>query len=109
MLSDRERRVLDELERSYDLDPARPPARRFRSRSWRSPVTVCTLTWAVPPCLFLLLSGAAAGALALAAAAALGWSLWRFWAELDSGFSAATSSVSEKDETAGDSPHEPNF
>ena len=101
MLSDREQRVLDELERSYDLDVPGPSARQFRRRSWRHPVTVGTVAWAVPLCLFLLLSGAATGALALAAAAALGWSLWRFWAELGSGFATVTSSATESDETTG--------
>ena len=99
MLSDRERQVLDELERSYDLDRPRSPARR----SWRSPVTAGTVAWAAPLCLFLLLSGAATGALALAAAVALGWSLWRFWVELGRGFSVAAASATEDGETTGGS------
>jgi hypothetical protein len=108
VLSDREQRVLDELERSYDLDAPGSSARFSRPRSGRSPVTVVVLASAVPPCLFLLLTGAASGALALATAAALGWALWRFWPELGSGFSATTSSAPEKDETTGGFPRGPH-
>jgi Protein of unknown function (DUF3040) len=87
VLSDREQRVLDELERCYLAGPAaaRPsaaPSRPRRRRSGRQPLTLVVIASSGPLCLFLLLSGAAVGAAAIAAATALGWLLWRYWPEL---------------------------
>jgi hypothetical protein len=81
VLSDREQRLLDELERCYLAGPA-PRSRPRRSRSGRQPLTLVVIACSGPLCLFLLLSGAAVGAAAIAAATALGWLLWRYWPEL---------------------------
>jgi hypothetical protein len=94
VLSDREQRVLDELERCYLAGRAveGPPTARSRprrSRSGRQPLTVGAIASAGPLCLFLLVSGAAVAAAAIAVAAALGWLLWRYWPQLDENCSAA--------------------
>ncbi|SDY20070.1 hypothetical protein SAMN05661080_02655 [Modestobacter sp. DSM 44400] len=86
MLSDHERRVLDEFERQFAAQaqesggpgPVSRPPRRWNSHqpAGRAVVMVGCLA------AILLITGAANAALALIAAAALGWSLWRFWPQL---------------------------
>jgi Protein of unknown function (DUF3040) len=86
VLSDHERRVLDELERSLAGDVAAPedpggPGTAHRSpRRWsgRSPADRALEAVGCSAGL-LLVAGAAVAALAIAAAGALSWSLWRYW------------------------------
>ncbi|HEX2075110.1 MAG TPA: DUF3040 domain-containing protein [Geodermatophilus sp.] len=87
MLSDHERRVLDELERSYAADSHEPPewrgahgprSRRDRSRSVVRAAAVVLGSGSA----LLLVAGAASAALALATATGLGWLLWHSWPHL---------------------------
>lgn len=87
MLSDHERRVLDEIERQLaveDHESGRPgPALRQRpGRDGHQPVARAVLIIVGWLAVFLLIAGAAVAALALAVATALGWLLWRYWPEL---------------------------
>jgi len=86
MLSDRERRVLDELERNYEVEAAGPPSRPApRAPSGDRLRTVVALAVAGWISLLLLVVGAVTAALALAVATALGWGLWRYWKALGTG------------------------
>ncbi len=83
MLSDHERRVLEELERGLETGPrgtgaSRVEARRSPGRTVRPPGTwpVVLLGCVSVTLLFL---GVAAAALALATATAIGWLYWRLW------------------------------
>ena len=86
MLSDRERRVLDELELNYDTeaaDPTRPPGRPPHGHgSLRTIVALAVAGWIS---LLLLVVGAVAGALALAVATGLCWCLGHYWTALQTG------------------------
>ncbi len=81
MLSDHERRAWDAIEHELaDQDlPAGPPSRR---RDGRHPVVRAVLVALGSVALLLLATGAVSGALALAAATALGWLSWRWWPQL---------------------------
>ena len=83
MLSDREQRILDDIERSYaDAgEPPRgnrPPAPR---RLWLGdrPWVLLAGGFIAVASAFLIIAGAGSGGLALAVAGALGWSLRHFW------------------------------
>lgn len=83
MLSDRERRILDELEHSYAdtvaaaRDP-RPPAPR---RLWLGdrPWVLLAVGVVAVASAFLIIAGAGSGGLALGAAGGLGWVLRHYW------------------------------
>jgi hypothetical protein len=83
MLSDREQRILDEIERSYaDVGAAprgkRPPAPR---RLWlgERPWVWLAVGFVAVAGAFLIIAGAGSGGLALAVAGALGWLLRHYW------------------------------
>jgi hypothetical protein len=83
VLSDREQRALEELERCYATEAREPvrsgsPSRRSTGRPNRPPGfrVVLVLT---SVSVALLLTGVPAAALALALATAIGWSFWRLW------------------------------
>jgi hypothetical protein len=86
MLSDRERRVLDELERNYEIDaagpPSRPGPRSLRGDRLRTVVALAVAGWIS---LLLLVVGAVTAALALAVATALWWGLWHYGTALRTG------------------------
>ena len=90
MLSDRERRVLDELERNYDAEAAgpspRPGPRPRNGEQLRTAVALAVAGWIS---LLLLVVGALTGALAIAVAAGLGWCLWQYWTALKTGSGVA--------------------
>ena len=86
MLSDRERRVLEELERNYEVEAAGPPPRPGpRSPSGGRLRTVVALAVAGWTSLLLLVVGAVTAALALAVATALWWGLWHYWTAIKTG------------------------
>jgi hypothetical protein len=76
VLSEYERRALEELERSYRT-PAREPVGCSSPPGRRPGIRVV----AVLACLSvgLLVTGAASAALAIAVATGIGWSFWRLW------------------------------
>jgi len=86
MLSDREQRILQELEASLagggeGRRAIRRPAQR---RGWLGnglgvPAMLIVVGSASS---FLMIAGAASGGLALALAGGLGWLLWRYWPQL---------------------------
>jgi len=83
VLSDHERRALEELERSFgpesrETAAARPPGH---------PPGLRALVVLGCPAVVLLLLGAIVAALALASAAGIGWLSWRLWAH--GGFAGA--------------------
>lgn len=83
MLSERERRALEDLERSLADGAECPPARsspRWRVSLLNRPWPAAVVIGAV--CAFLMMEGAGTGGLALAVAAALGWLLARYWRQL---------------------------
>lgn len=85
MLSDHEQRVLDELERQVAAEahgpgPSGPPSRRTPHGPRSTPRSFVVVAGGI--CALLVIVGVATAALALAAATALGWSLWRYWPEL---------------------------
>jgi hypothetical protein len=83
VLSDRERRLLDELERGLALDapePARSHVAGRRRRPWaRTTSVLVALAVTVTICAVLLITGAGAAVLPLAGAAALVGLLWYGW------------------------------
>jgi hypothetical protein len=90
VLSDRERRVLDDLERNYDAEAAGPPPRPGpRPRNGEQLRTVVALAVAGWISLLLLVVGAVTGALAIAVATGLGWCLWHYWTALKRGSGVA--------------------
>ncbi len=109
MLNDREQRVLDQMERSYGVDAAEPvrsgaTSRRPRPRAGRRPLPVAVAACAGPICALLLAAGAVDAALALAAAVALGWLLWRYWPELSDEWAGGASSTTEDEMADGPPP-----
>jgi hypothetical protein len=83
MLSDREQRILDDIERSYaDAGAAprdqRPPAPR---RLWLGdrPWVLLAGGFVAVVSAFLIIAGAGSGGLALCTAGALGWVLRHYW------------------------------
>lgn len=84
MLSEHEKRALEDLERSLADDVECPPARR-RPPQWRAwfrhwPWVAAGVVGSAG--VFLMVEGAAAGGLALALAGALVWLLCRYWPRL---------------------------
>jgi hypothetical protein len=86
VLSDHERRVLDELERSLAGDgtepeePDGPGVPPHAPRRWSGRSLADRALEVVGCCAGLLLvAGAAVAALAIAAAGSISWSLWRYW------------------------------
>ncbi len=95
VLSDYERRTWDDIERFWAEDaheparvgrgtdvPQRPTSRKLDA----APVSVVGAVWTA---IFLVLFDAQAAGLAVAAGAALGLALWRYWQLLNSGSEAA--------------------
>lgn len=83
MLSEHEKRALEDLERSLadgvECRPARRPPRWWAwARHW--PWAVAVVIGSVSA--FLMMEGAATGGLALALAGAFVWLLWRYWPRL---------------------------
>ena len=83
MLSDREQRALEEIERCYaigarDPVPGRRATRRSARRSDRPPGRRSLLVLASVS-VALLFVGVPAAAVALALATAIGWLFWRLW------------------------------
>ncbi|HZB18524.1 MAG TPA: DUF3040 domain-containing protein [Blastococcus sp.] len=76
MLSDREQRALEELERSFELESRETASSRRSSR----PPGLRSLAVLGCPAVVLLFLGAVVAALALASAAGIGWLSWRLWA-----------------------------
>jgi Protein of unknown function (DUF3040) len=85
VLSSHERRVWHEIQRSWEADAEETAAERRaavcmreRARRERRPAPAWTVgaAWGA---IFLVLFGAVAAGLAVAAAAGLGWALWRWW------------------------------
>jgi hypothetical protein len=83
VLSDREQRALEELERSYATEASepvrsghatrRPPRRSNRPPGFRVVVVLACASVA------LVFASVPEAALALALATAIGWSFWRLW------------------------------
>ena len=96
MLSDSEQRVWDDIERFWAEDaeePARlaPPLRRRAPRDPTDPpALVVAGAWGT---ILLVLLGALAAGLAVGAATALGWALWRYWPRLGRTDASTTWSV----------------
>ncbi|WP_222270580.1 DUF3040 domain-containing protein [Modestobacter marinus] len=83
MLSERERQVLQELERSLADEPDRPglstpPPQRRQGRP--AAIRAATIGCALLGLLFV--TGAIVAALAIGAAGVLGWLLWHYWSAL---------------------------
>jgi hypothetical protein len=105
VLSDDEQRVWDDIERSWAENAHEPPAadrsadirRTPRPRKLDdAPLRVILSFWAA---IFLALFGAHAAGLALAAAAALGLALWRYWPLLGASQNAASGPLSGESPT----------
>jgi hypothetical protein len=87
VLSDHEQRVWDEIERELTAEGRGPggaegAGRRHRRRDGHHPAVRAVLVAVGSIAVLLLISGAVSAALALAAATALGWLLWRCWPQL---------------------------
>jgi hypothetical protein len=85
MLSERERRLLAEIERSLTpgVEPQlvrRLPRWRGSSRRWPWGKAAVAVLGSVS--LFLMMEGAASGGMALALTGVLCWLLWRYWPQL---------------------------
>ncbi len=89
MLSDHEQRLWDDIERFYaaeaeELDRAGVQGLRRRKQDageWEDiPAPVVAGIWIT---IMLIIFGAPAGGLAVAAATALGWWVWRYWRLLE--------------------------
>ena len=88
MLSDQEQRVWADMERHWSETAEEPVAvrravasmqRGARRERGESPGWVAGGVWIS---IFLILFGAVAAGLALAAVAGIGWALWPYWPEL---------------------------
>jgi hypothetical protein len=79
VLSDREQRVLEELERRFDAEGRGPDASRWSGRRASRPPGARVVAVLGCVSIALLLTGVAAAAVALATATAIGWLFWRAW------------------------------
>ena len=94
MLSREEQQVWEDIQRFYD-DEVEEPARGGGHRTWQRrraapgleemPAAAVAGVWIT---IFLVIFGAAGAGLAVGAATALGWLLWRWWEQLDGAGSA---------------------
>jgi hypothetical protein len=84
MLSDREQRALEELERLYVFEAHKPvrPGRAHKRSSRRSsrPPGLWTVLVLACVCVGLVFASVPAAGFSLALATALGWFYWRLWA-----------------------------
>jgi hypothetical protein len=112
VLNDHERRVLDELERQFTVEARgscgpRPLRRQCRRRDRHGSTVravVVVVGWLA---VFLLIAGATIAALALAAAAVLGWLVWRYWPQLRDDGAAAVPPQTDEEPTSGASTRRP--
>jgi hypothetical protein len=87
VLSEDERKALEEMERSYGAAGPEPgrlcPGRRQHPLWGGEPALAATVVViAGSASVFLLVNGVRGGAVAIAAATGLGWLLWRCWPQL---------------------------
>jgi hypothetical protein len=84
VLSDQERKVLDELERQFmaeDPEFARsfPAREQCPPRAHHRPATKVAIVVALLLCALMLVAGSLSGALAFVGATGLIWVMWRYW------------------------------
>jgi hypothetical protein len=97
VLSADEQQAWEDIQRYYDAE-AEEPARTGRHRTSRGrpdarglddlPADVVAGIWVT---IFLVIFGQSGVALAVGGATALGWALWRWWPQVDSGPAPASS------------------
>jgi len=86
VLSSQEQQVWDDVQRFWEWEAEEPSRLALSRAGWASdneadlPVAVSAGIWIT---VTLVLFGAMVAGLAVAAATALGWALWRYWPQLE--------------------------